>query len=409
MSGKLPLEGIRVADFSWILAGPHLTAWLGSMGAEVIRVEWPGHPDVLRMAGVAAGGGVNVSSGFNGLNYSKKSCTIDLNEPKGRELAYKLVSVSDIAVEAYGSLVTERFGLTYEKLREVKPDIIVVANSPFGRSGPQKNAVAWGPNTQAYAGLTALNGYAGEIPAGIGPTWPDYMVGVSMVFPVLAALHHRQKTGEGQYLDVSMGEIVTSMIPEAILDYEMNGRVAEPKGNRSHVMAPHQVYRCQGDDAWVAVTVGSDNEWAALCRTLSHPEWLEDPRFSTLEARRNNEKELDSLITEWTLERTSEDVMNTLQSSGVPAARVSQTMDIIGDPQIAHREFIKEIDHPQTGVRSVAGIPAQWGSIQERYDRAPLLGEDNDYVFQNILGLSKDEIRSYTEAGVVVETREATD
>ena len=229
----LPFEGIRVADFGWIFAIPHATAWLGALGAEVIRVECSVAPDLVRfLSGTDGTPGINRSGIFNSINFSRKSVALDLTNPKAREIAHRLVKVSDIATENYTVGNMKKFGLDYESLRTIKPDIIMLSGTPLGQTGPYANTVGFGPTTQAFAGMCHLTGYPGDFPCGIGGTWPDFAVGTAMVFFILAALHHRDQTGEGQYLDLSMAETVTTMLPEAMMDYFLNWRDSGPIGNR---------------------------------------------------------------------------------------------------------------------------------------------------------------------------------
>ena len=404
---NLPLQGIRVVDFGLILAIPHGTQWLSTMGAEVIKVESKSHPDLVRGGfgpqGAADGvPGLNRTGIWNSLHYGKKSCSINMTTEEGRELARQLIATADIVTENYTTPVKKRFGLTLDELSEVKSDIIILHQSSAGRSGPLSDTVGWGPTNQAYAGLPVLTGYEGGMPQSIGGTWPDYMIGVAVAFMLLSALHHRNRTGEGQAIDLSMCEMVTSMIPQAVFDFQMNGRLRGPTGNRDPMMAPHDVYRCAGNDTWIAITVETEDEWKAFCDVVGRSEWLEDERFADGYARQKHQDSLDGLITEWTRQYYPEEIMTKLQSAGIAAAPVLDSVQVLNNPQLRHRGFFITPDHPEVGPREVMGTPVLYSNIPDkRIGTAPLFDEHNDYVFGKILGLSPDEIESLVKSEII--------
>ena len=404
---NLPLEGIRVVSFDLVLALPHACQWLAVYGAEVIHVESKSHPDGMRMSAGRLGGaadkiaGLNRSGSGNSLNYSKKSCNINMAKEKGRELAHRLIATADVAAENYSTQVAERFGLTYEALRLVKPDIILLSNSAMGRTGPLSHTIGPGPSIQAYGGFPLLTGYEGGTPQVMGGTWPDYMVGVAASFMLQAAIHHRDITGEGQFIDLSMAEMVTGMMPQAILDYEMNGRLRERQGNKDPLMVPHNTYRCAGADQWVAIAIETEEEWAALCQAVGHPEWLTSERFADAHARHRNEADLDALIAEWTKQRSPEEVTTWLQAHGVAAGPSLDTLGLISNAQLRHRGFFVTPDHPEVGPREVLGMPGVFSTIEKRVEPAPLFDQHNDYVFKDILGLSGSEFEQLVEEEVI--------
>src|SRR5262245_32056855 len=242
--------------------------------------------------------------------------------------------------------------------------------------------------TQASAGICHLTGYPEGTPSSLGGTWPDYMVGVVMTYAVLAALYCRRQTGKGQHVDLAMAEVVTSMLPEAILDYVMNNRDRGRQGNHDDEMMPHNVYRCHGEDKWIAIAVESEEEWHSLCQAIGHPEWLTDERFKERRSRKAHEPELDALLTAWTRARTPTEIMHLLQSVGVAATPVYDTEGLIADPQFQHRDFLVTPGHAVTGDNPVAGIPGKYSAIDKlRYTPAPCLGQDNESVFCQLLGL----------------------
>ena len=346
--------------------------------------------------------GVNRSGTFNGLNYSKKSVTLNVATADGAVLARELVKVSDVVSENFATGVMDRLGLGYEALRALKDDIIMLSGSTLGTTGPEREASGWGPNVSAYAGLPFISGYRDGPPADLSGNWPDYMIGTMMAFAVLSAIHHHRRSGEGQHIEIAMGEVVTAMLPEAVLDYTMNGRQRSRAGNRDDVMAPHDVYPCQGEDQWVAIAVGSDEEWRALCQAAGHPEWASDARFADVLSRHEHQDELDDVLSGWTRCHTPAEVMHTLQAMRVAAGPVMSILDLMADPHLQARGLIVEMDHPEVGRRAVAGLPARFSAMPGLgYGPAPCLGEHNEEVFGDLLHLSPADVRRLQEARVI--------
>jgi len=406
-SGKKnrPLDGIRIVDLGWILSVPHCGAWLGSLGAEVIRVESNARLELGRR-GVIGGAdsipGVNRSSGWNGLNYSKLGTTLNLRNPEAVRLVEELVATSDVVMENFATGVLERLGLGYNHLRTIKPDLVMISGSTMGVTGPDRKATGWGPNVCSYAGQPFITGYEGGPPQNLGGNWPDYLVGTIMVFSILSALWHRNKTGQGQYIEVAMAETITSMMPEAFLEYTMSGHLVERIGNHDPDMAPHSVYGCKGNDAWVAIAVRGDEEWRSLCQVIGRPNLGDDPKFATLKARKSNEEELDGLVGDWCVTRSNSEVAEALQSRNIPAGPVMSVVDLIADPHMTSRQFAVEMDHPEVGKRKVAGLPIKLSAMpQLPYFHAPLLGEHNDFVFGELLGLPRERVRELKDSRAI--------
>lgn len=403
---RLPLEGIRIADFGWILAVPQATAWLAVMGAEVIRIESMQRLDLIRLLGQQAGKplDLNGSGYFNSLNVGKKSVTLNLGHAKGAELAKEIVRRSDVVTENFTVGNMAKWGLGYQDLSKMKPDIIMLSGTPLGQFGSESHCVGWGPHTQAYAGMCHLTGYPDGPPSGLGGVWPDFMIGVVMAYAIMSALHYRRRTGKGQYIDLAMAEVVMSMLPEGFADYNMNGQDRGRRGNRDDLMVPHNVYRCAGNDQWAAIAVNNEEEWQSLCKTLGHSEWINDPRFKDQASRKANETTLDTFVETWTKQHSPIEVMHTLQAARVAATPVYNTEGLCNDPQFQHRGYMRPIDHPVSGTIPAAGVPGLYSALPKEalnYTPAPRLGEHNDDILGGLLGLSSAEIARLKEAQVV--------
>jgi benzylsuccinate CoA-transferase BbsF subunit len=399
----LPFEGIRVADFGWIFAIPHATAWLGALGAEVIRVESSVAPDLVRfLSGTDGTPGINRSGIFNSINFSRKSLALDLTKPEAREVALRLVRRSDIVTENYTVGNMKKFGLDYESIRALKPDLIMLSGTPLGQTGPYANTVGFGPTTQAFAGMCHLTGYPGDFPCGIGGTWPDFAVGTAMVFFILAALHHRDQTGEGQYLDLSMAETVTAMLPEAMMDYFLNWRDNGPIGNRDSAMAPHGVFPVRGDDRWIAIAIASDEEFGALCEVLGAPALAKETRFVKLASRLANVDDLERAVASRTREFDRDALVAELRARNLAAGPVYGPIDLMDDPALRESGMLIELNHPESGTRIVPGLPVGFSAMQPDYRPAPAIGADSEDVLGDLLGYSREEITRLRENKIIV-------
>ncbi len=400
---KPPLEGIRVADFGQVVAVPFTAQVLAWLGAEVILIESRHHLTNRILPPFAEGtAGLNRSGAFNLVNANKLSCTLDLSRPEGVELAKRLISISDVMVENYSTGAFEKLGLGYETVRRLKPDIIYLSLASFGRTGPMKDFVGFHSVANLFSGLAAVTGYPGGHPRILGGIFPDFLSSSYCLLAILEALHHRSKTGEGQYIEVSMTEALTTLVPEAVVDYGLNGREPERAGNRDKWKVPHNVYRCQGDQKWVAISVSTDAQWEALCQAMDHAEWARDPRFADAASRWKHQEALDPLVQSWTQEREPYEVMTTLQGAGVAAAPVLNSGELLRDPHLVERDFVAWVDHPETGRRPIGNVA--WkidGTRPAEYQHAPLLWEHNEYVLEELLHLPKAEIQRLTEAGVL--------
>ena len=392
--GARPLEGVRVLDMGWILSVPHCGAWLGTLGAEVIEVESMASLDLGRKVALGGGAdgtpGINRNSNYNSLNFSKNGFTVNLKTKEGLDLFKELVAISDVVIENFATDVMNNLGCGFRDLLVHRPDIVMLSGSTLGVEGPQRLASGFGPNVSSYAGLPYISGYQGGPPMNMGGNWPDYLVGTMMVFSILSALRHRAKTGEGQFIEFSMAECVSSLLPEAFMDWSMNGVQHQRIGNRHAKYAPHNVYPCSGFDQWAAISVTSEEEWRTLCRVSGHKEWISNPLFSTENGRKLNEDELDKLISQWTKTTSPVELMKSLQEAGVSAGPVMSVFDLVSNPHVMERGFLVDIDHDEVGPRTVAGLPLRMGEIDKfDYTPTPLFGQHNELIGKDLLGYPK--------------------
>ncbi len=411
---KGALSGLRILDLGWAMAGPQATRILADFGAEVIKVESQARPDLARTAfGPHVGErGINNSGYFNNFNRNKLSAAINMSKPEGREIFGRLVQISDGVLENFSAGVMAKWGLHYEALARLKPDIVYVSMAGFGHSGPYRTYQTFGPTVQAMSGLTHLSGFPDRPPAGWGFSYMDHTGGYFGAMALLQALLYRRRTGKGQHVDLSQVEAALTLTGTSVLDFAVNGRPSSRLGNRSGhpAMAPHGVYRSApddtgvvGDDEWVAIAVATEAQWAAFCAVLGQRGWLIDDRFASLTARLDHQDELDALIEQWTRGRSNKEAMAALQAAGVPAGRVQRSRDTYDDdPQLAHRGMWPVIEHPIVGRHRIDGMPAALSRTPAAFERpGPLLGQDNEYVFGELLGMDLAEVRHLEEAQVL--------
>ena len=345
MPHDLPLTGVRVLDLSWIIAGPTATRFLAMMGAEVIKVGSRRRPDPSSRG-----------APFQAYNQSKLYAALNIAKPEGLALAKRLLAISDVVVENFAAGVIERLGLGYNVVAAVKPDIIMVSSAGTGHSGPHKDYVAYGSLLQHYTGWNSISGYPDREPIK-GGLWADPWVGMELAMITVAALNHRAVTGAGQYVDLSMAEALSASIPEAILDYQMNGVVSAPPGNRDAWDAPHGVYPCQGDDHWIAIAVTNDTEWQALCRVLERPDLAADARLLAAAGRRQHQEELDAAITAWSRRQQDYAAMHLLQAAGVPAGASLDIDRVYHDPQLREGGYLTPLQTSDGETRELPGLP----------------------------------------------------
>jgi crotonobetainyl-CoA:carnitine CoA-transferase CaiB-like acyl-CoA transferase len=420
-----PLLGIRILDFTWFLASAGGTRFLAAFGAESIKVELKSHPDT-RMAAMAPVGGraardaataplpgvsdPDMGGQFNNKNPGKRGISLNVRHPKGLAIARRLVEMSDVVAEGFSPGVLDSWGLGYDALRAIKPDIVYVQQSGMGARGTYGRFRTVGPIANSFSGLSEMSGLPEPaMPAGWGYSYLDWMGAYSFALAILSGLFHRARTGEGQWIDASQSEVGLFISGTTILDWSANGRIWSRYGNRSPYKpaAPHNVYPCAGDDRWITIACFTDAEWRALASIAGHPEWVSDARFATLAARLANQDALDALVREWTRSRDAYETMLALQAAGVPAGVCQTAGDRCDrDPQLAALEWLTEVTGTKIGRWPIAEVPVKLHEspayIGGRIDRgAPGYGEDNEYVYGELLGMSSTGIKALAEEGVI--------
>jgi benzylsuccinate CoA-transferase BbsF subunit len=411
--GQLPLEGVRVCDLTWIIAGPTATRVLADFGAEVIRVEHEQAVDAIRLGRPIvgdAGPTLNNSGFFNYFNRNKKSMLLNVRHPDGMAVLKRLIAVSDVVVENFSSGVMESWGLGYDELKSIKPDVIYCSISGFGHSGRDKAFTTWGPTAQALSGLTFMSGLPGHPPAGWGFSYMDHTAGYYGAIAIMMALHHRNRTGEGQQIDISQVEAGIILGGPAVLDATVNGRPwrreGMPPGNRAWqpAIAPHNTYSCRGEDRWIAIAVTNDAEFQALVRAMDEPSWAADTRFATNDGRLQFQDELDGRIGAWTADQEDLELMVLLQAAGVRAAACQKASDRFErDPQLAARDWWHRLPHPELGESDYDGIvPKLSASPGAMRVASPMLGEHTAEVLRDVLGLDEKEIAELHVNGVLM-------
>ena len=404
------LEGVRVLDFSRIWAGPHATKLLADMGAEVIKVEsiraWDPHRMIVGSGNLPDGergdDPWNRSGWFNTLHMSKLGVTAEMRHPKGKAIIEELVSISDVVIENFRAGLMERRGLGYEVLRAIRPDVIMLSMPAFGSVGPWKDFIQYGIGQEQLGGISSMNGYRGEdAPVKSGVNFGDPISGAHAAGAILTALWRRRRTGQGCFIDVSQLESAIMTIGEHILGFQMNGRRPENRGNRHPVYAPHGAYQCRGEDEWITIAVADDDEWERMCEAMGMPQLATDPDYSDLLGRHRNHDALDAIIAQWTQDRSADDVMRLLQGAGVSATPVMTGEAIFNDPQYQERGLLEFVDHPSCGPYFMPG--AAWKMSETppgvRW-HAPTLGEHNEQVYGELLGMDASAIAELDAEGV---------
>lgn len=401
---KGPLEGIRVCDFSWVGAGPLATKYLADFGAQVIKIESTKHPDVGRLSAPFKDNIIHPdrSAFFLNSNTSKLSITLNIRHPKGVEIAKKIVRMSDIVMENFTPGVIDKLGLGYSELRKIKPDIIMASSSIYGQSGPKARFSGFGNSGASISGHYMLTGWPDRAPVTPGIAYADVVQPLFTAASLLAALDYRERTGEGQYIDSTQVETMVQFISPAFLDYFANGNVQTRQGNRSSYASPHGVFPCKGDDRWCALAVFDQDDWGGLCKAMGYPEWSKDHKFGSLSSRKMHEDELEDLISKWTAGYERDDLVNLLQNANVPSGPVQDASEIVDkDPQLKERQSFVRLNHPVIGECNHPVPPVKLSKTPFQVKTSPCLGEHNEYVYLDLLGIPDAEFVELLNAGVL--------
>ena len=399
-TSALALQGIRVLDFTWIHAGPSATRILADQGAQVIKVE------SNQALSVVGGPASNTARGLgqrHNWNVGKSSISLNMKTDAGKELARRLVAVSDVVAENFSGRVMTGWGLDFNSIRKIRPDIIMLSMSGFGRTGPWKDRVSYGQTLQAWSGFTDLTGFPESKPSGPASAYSDAVGGMAGAQAVLLALIQRARTGRGQWIDVSQMEAMSALLGPLALELSANKTDIQRTGNRQHHGggAPHGAYRCLGDDRWLAITVFTDDEWDAFTKAIGSPAWASEDRFASAELRSRHADDLDKLVETWTSEQKSEEAMHLLQAAGVAAGVVQTGQDMAeNDPHLRERGIFQQVPDAAGVMRTIEKAPYKLsltpGSVTKG---APEFGANQDFVLREILGVDDEELAEMAISG----------
>lgn len=401
------LADLRVIELTAGMAGPWIGRFMAYCGAEVIKVESAQRPDVTRqyVPPWAPERGIEpqLSPWLSDWNAGKRCIALDLKRPEAVALVLRLVAKSDVLIANYTPGVLEKLGLGWEVLSAARSDLVMLSTSGFGDSGPARTWVSWGPNLEAASGLATLSGFAHRTCTMTHYAYPDSLSALHGLFAVMCALEHRHRTGEGQRIDLSQLEATAAVIGDVLSEAFVSESTPPRCGNRAPDAAPHGCYPCAGEDRWCAIAIFTDDDWRALCHVAGEPRWATDPRFASHEARRSHEEELDRMLAAWTATRDAYDLMSSLQAAGIAAGVVQTAEDRFRrDPQLAARGFFEELPHAAKGRVIADGIPLGLTRTPGRSGLAgAAVGQDNDYVFGEILGLDHSEIEALIACGAI--------
>jgi len=398
-------EGIKVVEFAAIAAGPLIGMHLAQHGATVVHVESYKRPDGFRQNYPPYKDnkpGLNRSGAFTICNNDKYGITLNLKAKGAVEVAKKLIAWADIVIENFTPGTMKKLGLGYEDMKEVNPDIILLSSCNQGQTGPHAFHPGFGSHLSSLCGFTYMTGYKDRLPCILYGPYVDH-IGVGYgVIAAVAALEHRRRTGEGQYVDLAQYEVGIQFMIPALLEYRVNGRIIERDGNKHAFAAPHNTYPCRGEDRWCVIAVFSDEEWEKLARCMGREDLIDDPRFATILARKQNEEELDAIVAAWTAQFDAHELFVMLQERGVQAGVVQTMEDLFNDPQLKHRGFWAPTDHPEVGRVHAEGPPFLLSKTPFAVKKpAPCIGEHNELVYKEFLGFSAEEYDRLVREGVI--------
>jgi benzylsuccinate CoA-transferase BbsF subunit len=406
MDRRLPFQGVKVVEWTQAINGPWTGAYFADFGAEVIKIESTRFPEMGRVSSPYKDNipGFDRSITFNTFNSSKESFTVNLREPRGYEIFMKLVAWADIVLQNQRPGLMKAMSLGYEELKKVKEDIILLEVGIMGQEGPMVGVGGWGSNSMAQSGQFYYYRFPDSGPSSPGFTAvPDAIGPMFAAMAGIAALDYKRRTGKGQHLDVSQLEPLVHFLGPAVLDFTVNGRIQPPVGSRDPHAAPHNAFRCKGDDKWCVIAVFTDEEWQGFCKVLGNPEWTKSPMFGTLSARKENEDEMEEQVNQWTAQYTPQEVMTMMQEAGVPAGIVQNAQDIVDfDPHVKARELLLKMHHPVVGDYLHTRWPFILSKTPAMIRTGPLIGAHNHYICTEILGMSDEEFIDLVNAEVIV-------
>ncbi|MFC1969098.1 CaiB/BaiF CoA transferase family protein [Chloroflexota bacterium] len=400
---KQVFEGIKVADFSWSVAGPIVTKCLADHGAFVVRIESTRHLDVTRTTRPYKDNkpGINRAGFYAAYNDNKYGIALDMSHSKGLEVARRIVAWADIVAESYIPGTMERWGLSYDELCKINPSVIMFSTTNQGQNGPRAHQRGFGYHLTSLAGFVDLAGWPDRGPSMISVAYTDIVSHHFAVTALVAALDYRRRTGKGQHIDISQYEASLQFLAPLLLDITVNNHVTDRMGNRNESAAPHGVYPCKGEDRWCAIAMLTDRQWDSFCQAIGSPEWSKGDKFSTLSARKKNEDELDSLIADWTMNFTAEEVMSMMQDRDIPSGVVSNCRDIHQNRQLQDRRHFVPLKHPEIERYYFESPPFVLSKTPaEIKTPSPCLGEHNEYFYTKVLGMSDDEFVQLVAEGV---------
>jgi benzylsuccinate CoA-transferase BbsF subunit len=405
MGNKKVFSNIKVAEFSWVVVGPSASRYLAEHGATVVKIESHKRLDTIRATSPFANNkpDPDTSMFFGRHNSNKLSVSIDLQSPGGKQLAWKLIRWADIITENFSAGTMEKMGFGYDEVKKVKPDIIYLSSSMQGRGGPHSQYAGYGQNAVNLCGFSGVSGWPDKMPAPPQGAYTDYICTRFIGLSLIAALDYRRRTGLGLYLEQSQFESALHFLAPPVMDYQINQHIMSRNGNRLDSAAPHGVFPCQGEDNWVAIAVMDEEQWTKLCEEMGRGGLSRETRFATLQQRKKNEDELEKMIGAWTKGEKAEDIESRLLKAGVPAHRVARPSDVFNDPQLKERQYFTELSHSAMGPQKfeVQSCFILSESPREIRTPSPNLGEHNEYVFKNLLGLSDEEISGYIIDGSI--------
>jgi benzylsuccinate CoA-transferase BbsF subunit len=412
---KPPLDSIRIADFTWVWAGPYCTLQLAHLGADVIRIETKTRPCVTRLLPpwpAMKPGGLNRSGYFNQYSQGKRSITLNFKDPAAFEVARRLIAKSDVVINNFAHGVMDKMGFGYDALREIKSDIIAISLTGYGDTGPYQDYIAYGPAQVPLSGLSTLTGYRGWPPMHAGFSYADPNAGVHGAFAILTALYHRARTGQGQYIDMSQWECAMGLLAEGLLEYTMNGTEPERVGNEDRLMVPHGIYRCLDRpekvmgvvvDQFVAIAVADDAEFGRFADAIGKPRLAADAKFATFQARKTNEAELNRHVEEWTITLTAVEVARVLQEASIAAAVVADNKFLSEeDPHLTDRHYFVYKDHAENGTLQHCGMPWRFSRTETAVrSAAPCIGQHTEEVLTQVLGYTADDVSKLRAQGAL--------